>query len=108
MKKIILAVMAVAAISFTSCGNKTQQAEAAAVDSTAIIQANVDQAVLIIFQDLKLHIVADGQLDSAFLKDSSGFAPIYCFAGFYIIKPGDSFYYLTFNHLRRRHQAHPD
>ena len=36
MKKIILAVMAVAAISFTSCGNKTQQADAA--DSTAVEQ----------------------------------------------------------------------
>ena len=52
MKKIILAVMAVAAISFTSCGNKTQQAEAAAVDSTAIIQANVDQAVEATIEDL--------------------------------------------------------
>ena len=37
MKKIILAVMAVAAIGFTSCGNKTQQAEA--VDSVAIIDS---------------------------------------------------------------------
>lgn len=41
MKKILLAVMAVAAIGFTSCGNKTQQAgEAAeAVDSVAIIDS---------------------------------------------------------------------
>ena len=37
MKKIILAVMAVAAIGFTSCGNKTQQAEA--VDSVAIVDS---------------------------------------------------------------------
>ena len=39
MKKILLAVMAVAAIGFTSCGNKTQQADAetAAVDSVAIV-----------------------------------------------------------------------
>ena len=37
MKKILLAVMAVAAIGFTSCGNKTQQAEA--VDSVAIIDS---------------------------------------------------------------------
>jgi uncharacterized lipoprotein NlpE involved in copper resistance len=34
MKKILLAVMAVAAISFISCGNKTQQAEA--TDSTEV------------------------------------------------------------------------
>ena len=41
MKKILLAVMAVAAIGFTSCGNKTQQAgeAAAAVDSVAIIDS---------------------------------------------------------------------
>ena len=39
MKKILLAVMAVAAISFTSCGNKTQQAEA--TDSTEVA-INVD------------------------------------------------------------------
>ena len=37
MKKILLAVMAVAAIAFTSCGNKTQQAEA--VDSVAIVDS---------------------------------------------------------------------
>ena len=41
MKKILLAVMAIAAIGFTSCGNKTQQAgEAAeAVDSVAIVDS---------------------------------------------------------------------
>ena len=41
MKKILLAVMAIAAIGFTSCGNKTQQADAetAAVDSVAIIDS---------------------------------------------------------------------
>ena len=37
MKKIVFVVMAVAAIGFTSCGNKTQQAEA--VDSVAIIDS---------------------------------------------------------------------
>ena len=37
MKKILLAVMAVAAIAFTACGNKTQQAEA--VDSVAIVDS---------------------------------------------------------------------
>ena len=38
MKKIVLAVMAVAAIGFTtSCGNKTQQAEA--IDSVAIVDS---------------------------------------------------------------------
>ena len=41
MKKILLAVMAIAAIGFTSCGNKTQQADAetAAVDSVAIVDS---------------------------------------------------------------------
>ena len=37
MKKIFFAVMAVAAIGFTSCGNKTQQGEA--VDSVAIVDS---------------------------------------------------------------------
>lgn len=37
MKKFIVAVMAVAAIGFTSCGNKTQQGEA--VDSVAIVDS---------------------------------------------------------------------
>ena len=37
MKKIVFVVMVVAAIGFTSCGNKTQQAEA--VDSVAIIDS---------------------------------------------------------------------
>ena len=37
MKKILLSVMAVAAIGFTSCGNKTQQGEA--VDSVAIVDS---------------------------------------------------------------------
>ena len=37
MKKFIVAVMAVAAIGFTSCGNKTQQGEA--VDSAAIVDS---------------------------------------------------------------------
>ncbi len=43
MKKIVLAVMAVAAIGFTaSCGNKTQQAEA--VDSVAIVDSLAGEA----------------------------------------------------------------
>lgn len=42
MKKILFAVMAVAAISFTSCGNKTQQAEAA-TDSTAVEVTTADE-----------------------------------------------------------------
>ena len=37
MKKIIFAVMAVAAIGFTSCGNKTQQGEA--IDSVAVMDS---------------------------------------------------------------------
>ena len=39
MKKILLAVMAVAAIGFTSCGNKTQQAEAVDSDSIAVVDS---------------------------------------------------------------------
>ena len=41
MKKILLAVMAVAAIGFTSCGNKTQQGEA--TDSTAVAVNTADE-----------------------------------------------------------------
>ena len=44
MKKILLAVMAVAAIGFTSCGgNKTEQGEA--VDSVALIDSLSDEAI---------------------------------------------------------------
>lgn len=43
MKKILFAVMAVAAISFTSCGNKTEQAEAAQ-DSVAIVDSIANDA----------------------------------------------------------------
>jgi flavorubredoxin len=38
MKKIVFAVMAMVAIGFTACGNKTQQGEVA-VDSTAIVDS---------------------------------------------------------------------
>ena len=38
MKKIVFAVMAMVAIGFTACGNKTQQAEVA-VDSAAIVDS---------------------------------------------------------------------
>lgn len=41
MKKILLAMMAVAAIGFTACGNKTQQGEA--VDSTEIAINNANE-----------------------------------------------------------------
>ena len=45
MKKILLAMMAVAAISFSSCGNKTQPAaEEEAVDSVAIIDSLAAEA----------------------------------------------------------------
>ncbi len=45
MKKILLAVMAVAAISFTSCGNKSQQAPAEEqVDSVALIDSLATEA----------------------------------------------------------------
>lgn len=43
MKKILFAVMAMAAIGFTSCGNKTQQAEA--VDSVALIDSLSEEAI---------------------------------------------------------------
>lgn len=42
MKKILFAVMAVVAIGFASCGNKTQQAEA--VDSAAIVDSLAGEA----------------------------------------------------------------
>lgn len=45
MKKILFAMAAVAAIGFTSCGNKTQQADAEAVDSVALIDSLSEQAV---------------------------------------------------------------
>lgn len=41
MKKILLAMMAVAAIGFTSCGNKTQQGEA--TDSTVVAVNTADE-----------------------------------------------------------------
>ncbi len=44
MKKILFTVMAVAAIGLTSCGNKTQQAEAVATDSVAVATAAADEA----------------------------------------------------------------
>lgn len=45
MKKILFAAVAVAAICFTSCGNKTQQAEGEAVDSVALIDSLSEEAV---------------------------------------------------------------
>ncbi|MBR1547101.1 MAG: hypothetical protein IJ637_00020 [Prevotella sp.] len=56
MKKIIVAVMAVAAISFTSCGNKTQQAEA--VDSVAIVDSLAGSAAQGIIDELKAQVEA--------------------------------------------------
>ena len=44
MKKILLAVMAVAAISFTSCGNKTQAVTEEPVDSVAIVDSLASEA----------------------------------------------------------------
>ena len=45
MKKLVLMFVAVAAISFASCGNKTQQAEAVDSDSIAVVDtAAVDTA----------------------------------------------------------------
>ena len=47
MKKLVLMFVAVAAISFASCGNKTQQVEAVDADSIAVVDsadAPVDSA----------------------------------------------------------------
>ena len=47
MKKLVLMFVAVAAISFASCGNKTQQAEAVDSDSIAVVDtAAVDTAAV--------------------------------------------------------------
>ena len=44
MKKLVFMFVAVAAISFASCGNKTAQAEAVDSDSIAVVDAVVDSA----------------------------------------------------------------
>ena len=54
MKKILFAVMAVAAIGFTSCGNKTQQGEA--VDSVAIVDSLAQEEANGIIDALKAAI----------------------------------------------------
>lgn len=49
MKKLVLMFVAIAAISFASCGNKTAQAPAedtTVVDTTAVDTANVDTATV--------------------------------------------------------------
>lgn len=49
MKKLVLMFVAIAAISFASCGNKTAQAPAedtTAVDTTAVDTASVDTAAI--------------------------------------------------------------
>lgn len=49
MKKLVLMFVAIAAISFASCGNKTAQAPAedtTAVDTTAVDTASVDTAAV--------------------------------------------------------------
>ena len=45
MKKLVLMFLAVAAISFASCGNKTQQAEAVDSDSIAVVDTADTAAV---------------------------------------------------------------
>jgi uncharacterized cupredoxin-like copper-binding protein len=66
MKKILLAVMAVAAIGFTSCGNKTQQAEA--TDSTEVAINGEEEANAII-DNLKAFVAAgDAEKVSATLE----------------------------------------
>ena len=46
MKKLVFMFVAVAAISFASCGNKTQQAEAVDSDSIAEIVDSADTAAV--------------------------------------------------------------
>ena len=47
MKKLVFMFVAVAAISFASCGNKTAQAEAVDSDSIAVVDsADVDTAAV--------------------------------------------------------------
>ena len=55
MKKILLAVMAVAAIGFTSCGNKTQQAEATGSTEVAI---NGEEEANAVIENLKAFVAA--------------------------------------------------
>lgn len=55
MKKILFAVMAIAAISFTSCGNKTQQAEA--TDSTEVA-INAEEEANAVIDNLKAFVAA--------------------------------------------------
>ena len=55
MKKILLAVMAIAAIGFTSCGNKTQQAEA--TDSTEVA-INPEEEANAVVDNLKAFVAA--------------------------------------------------
>lgn len=55
MKKILLAVMAVVAISFISCGNKTQQAEA--TDSTEVA-INAEEEANAVIDNLKAFVAA--------------------------------------------------
>lgn len=54
MKKIIFAVMAVAAIGFTSCGNKTQQGEA--IDSVAVADSIAEEEAQGVIDALKAAI----------------------------------------------------
>ena len=66
MKRILLAVMAVAAIGFTSCGNKTQQAEA--TDSTEVAINGEEEANAVI-DNLKASVAAgDAEKVSAALE----------------------------------------
>ena len=55
MKKILFAVMAVVAIGFTSCGNKTQQAEA--TDSTEVA-INAEEEANAVIDNLKAFVAA--------------------------------------------------
>ena len=65
MKKILFAVMAMVAIGTTSCGNKTQQAEA--VDSVALIDSLAEDAIQETISALNTHIEAG---DAAKLQET--------------------------------------
>lgn len=56
MKKILLAVVAVVAIGFTSCGNKTEQGKP--VDSVALVDSLAEEAISETISALNSHIEA--------------------------------------------------
>ena len=76
MKKIFLAVMAVAAIAFTSCGNKTQQSEA--TDSTEVA-INAEEEANAVIDNLKAFVAAGDadKLAAAWIRSRRWLASLY-------------------------------